>query len=404
MLTERDERDIELDVIHDETSDDPELTETTLEVQEQGLTFRQSILELKRKPIDFCCTFIWSFFIGLLIFIIVAYPICIVIFYDDGSWVYTKAGLGNLQLAREQQIDCPTSLFAPRQYGLDQVWYYFQQISGIDPFASGVKHHVGIRSQFKYNPWNCTDWEKQEQYMYSEYQSHYYKEIYDQRWQEYTDKGKFVSKNDHDDLLSDMELRVRNWLYVIVGDDDRTSTIDAKQHQPTQIECYNLDFTPAPDQSGTEKLEQDVHQCDYEFSRKAKVEDVPYYPTFETCRDVLALWPNSLPNLPEYLYDNIVERKTHSENIWFEELREGTDFDTGIKWRLTMTMEYATFSQALEGRVPPEKGSVEISLRTWSPDGGTSPWNPKLRQIVNHWYHELYFLFGKDFETFFGCA
>lgn len=146
----------------------------------------------------------------------------------------------------------------------------------------------------------------------------------------------------------------------------------------------------------------DVHQCQYLYSKKGKIDDVPYYPIFETCGDVVALWPNSFPSLPKELYDLRILRDTLSENIWWEEYRDGTDPDTGIRWRITITMEYNTFPQALSGRISPS--NVEISIRTWSTNGGKGPWNPKLQQVVSHWYKDLYYAFGKTFGTGILCT
>ena len=97
-------------------------------------------------------------------------------------------------------------------------------------------------------------------------------------------------------------------------------------------------------------------------------------------------WPDCFPDLPEEKYDMIVERKTKSENYWWEDLRESTDPRSGLKWRLTVTMEYETFAQALEGRTHPIDDTPESSLRIWSSEDGHGPWDPRIVSQVNKWY------------------
>ena len=123
----------------------------------------------------------------------------------------------------------------------------------------------------------------------------------------------------------------------------------------------------------------------YKWSHKSKVTKVPYYPTFETCADVIRYWPDAFPNLRRDKYNLGVARKTKSENYWYEDLREDTDPCTGLRWRLTLTMEYETIAQAMEGRAAPID-SPEISLRIWSSENGHGPWDPRIVSRVNQWY------------------
>lgn len=111
------------------------------------------------------------------------------------------------------------------------------------------------------------------------------------------------------------------------------------------------------------------------------------------------MWPNCFPTLPEEYKSNEVHRlglgHYAEDNIWWEEYRDGTDPDTGIKWRATITMQYENFAQAVNGRVAPLDDSVEISIRTWSTESGKGPWNPRLVQISNHWYQDLSLMYEK---------
>eukprot|EP00012_Vannella_robusta_P014367 CAMPEP_0206210828 /NCGR_PEP_ID=MMETSP0166-20121206/17771_1 /ASSEMBLY_ACC=CAM_ASM_000260 /TAXON_ID=95228 /ORGANISM="Vannella robusta, Strain DIVA3 518/3/11/1/6" /LENGTH=413 /DNA_ID=CAMNT_0053632559 /DNA_START=1730 /DNA_END=2970 /DNA_ORIENTATION=+ len=295
----------------------------------------------------------------------------------------------------------PEDLFIPRNVGIDEVLETVYSITGLEVYAP-MKHHVGVRSQYKYNPWNCTNWEDIEQYEYSEYMSAMY---YEENGHGYLDEYGYPSNttNDHDEeYLSETEIRVRNWLSVQVGSDVHTSSIDIKKQVPSQIDAFNIPFGPSEDQAdtATEKLEeglffawidesqsfnQDIKPGKYQWSHKCKVKNIPYYPSFETCRDVMKYWPDCFPDLPEEKYDMIVERKTKSENYWWEDLRESTDPRSGLKWRLTVTMEYETFAQALEGRTHPIDDTPESSLRIWSSEDGHGPWDPRIVSQVNKW-------------------
>lgn len=238
--------------------EDESLEEIFVPVLEQGPTFLESIRELKGYPIDFVCTLFWIILIISVIASLFVYPLAIAALYSDGSWVYSKYGIGSLELTREQQINLDSGLFKPREHGLDQFWYDFHHITGIDPENPKIKRHIGIRSEFQYNSWNCSRWDVRLVQQYSEYQSAYYEQEYGHHLHELYENGTKVPSTAHYLGNPDLEIRVRNWLYVWIGDDDRTSTVDLKRHTATEIGAYHLDFTPSAAQQNTssEKLEQ----------------------------------------------------------------------------------------------------------------------------------------------------
>jgi len=325
------------------------------------------------------------------IFCIICYPVLVLSFKqnDNHVWNYNREQLGDIYLTKEYQLTLPQELFIPRDVGLTKVLEKINEITGLDVY-NVTKYHLGVRSQYKYNPWNCTNWQDIERYEYSEYMSALYYEQYGHGY--YDEYGVPLNEtNDHDeDYLSDTEIRVRNWLSVQVGSNLHTSSIDIKKQVPNQDDAFAIPFRAADDQldGSTEKLEEDIKPKKYQWSHKSKVTNVPYYPSFETCRDVMKYWPNCFPDLPEEKYDDIVERKTKSENYWWEDLRESTDARSGLKWRLTVTMEYETFAQALEGRTHPID-EPESSFRIWSTEGGHGPWDPRVVNKVNQWYERI---------------
>lgn len=253
------DNDVEMEVFHtEENFEDNEWRD--LELYVQGPTLRESIIALKKDKSEMYCMIFWIVLVFVSIVGIIAYPMSLVLFFEDGSWVYTPQGIKDIELTREQQVSVHSELFQPRYIGLAKVWNKFQKTSGLNPYDSAVDHHVGIRSEFKYNPWNCTNWQSQLAYEYSEYQSLYYDEIYDQRRHRYTTDGVSIPPNPHDEINSDMDLRIRNWLYVPIGNDDRTSAADLKQHKPTEQRAYNLDFTAVESHknASSQKLEEGI--------------------------------------------------------------------------------------------------------------------------------------------------
>ena len=194
----------------------------------------------------------------LLAICIIIYPMLVIHFQynNPGVWDYNQEELRDIYLTKEYQLILHPEIFAPRDKAVSSILKVFAETSGLEVYNTSKKH-IGVRSQFKYNPWNCTNWQDIDRFEYSEYMSALY---YEENGHGYYDEYGFpINATDHDETyVSDTELRVRNWLYVKTGGGLHTSTIDIKKQVSNMTEALNFHFRAAPDQidGSTEKLEQ----------------------------------------------------------------------------------------------------------------------------------------------------
>lgn len=253
---------IELDNLGDtniEEVDEPNFSSDIYETEESSSTIFHTLLGEHVETANHLFSLSAFSFILFVIVCITIYPALVLMMQDNNQdvWNYNREALGDIYLTKEYQLELKEDFFAPREEGVERIIREFEKISGMN-MRNVTKHHVGVRSQYKFNPYLCTNWQDVERYEYSDYMSALYYEEYGHGY--YDQYGRPINDtNDHDgDFLSDIELRVRNWLSVSVGSDVHTSSIDIKKQVPGETEAFLIPFRAADDQldGSTEKLEE----------------------------------------------------------------------------------------------------------------------------------------------------
>ena len=165
---------------------------------------------------------------------------------------------------------------------------------------------------------------------------------------------------------------------------------------------------PAP--SSFQKVEKDVHPCDFKYSRETRI-FFEYPPAIETCHDLLHMFPWAFPNLPANKQDNKLSTGTiehwwvleHSAYLYSSEGKaQGTQHPgvistgegeedttkghTGTRCESTVTLKYSSVSDAVSGKNP---SYGEWSLRIYSTDDGLGDWDSVVVAAVSNMYQQM---------------
>lgn len=202
----------------------------------------------------------------------------------------------------------------------------------------------------------------------------------------------YVDETEELPIAPTMTLRVRNY-YCGTGDRHFSYT-DAKYTPVLSYWRYG-DVEPHVAIPGNSpkafyKREQDIHPCHYQWSRSARVYDVPFEPTFETCADVRALYPNVCDHDPECLSGLVSE--PHPISWWWVMEVKGTMFGR-FPIKSAITIPYLNLEDAMAGVNVDRLHDAEWSVRVYvshDDDWELSEW---VKEKTTEWYHKMVLAF-----------
>ena len=116
-----------------------------------------------------------------------------------------------------------------------------------------------------------------------------------------------------------------------------------------------------------------MHPCWYKFNKKTKVKSLPNEFAFETCADVVDLYPHSFDGVD-------LEKPISTKGVaYFWEYKFKGHMQGGVtKYKLSFNLAYKSMELAQDGTTTPVSGESEFSIRMYSPGDGLLPWDYKL--------------------------
>merc|ERR1712137_711818 len=143
---------------------------------------------------------------------------------------------------------------------------------------------------------------------------------------------------------------------------------------------------------GEQKYEWDVHPCKIKYSLEARLQ-VPFETDLKQCWELADMFPRAKQKIPEESLENYLTHNDLYTGWWYEFEQYGTLPDGITDYKTSITLEYSSKEDALDGNVTPI-GTPEWSIRIWSSNHGTGQWYHPSVLDINRKYFKIVEFFG----------